>query len=135
MLAFLMRVWLGWLGIVSVLAGALSPILSLILLQRLGVIGGGDVKLLSVVGGFLGVKRGMLCVLVSLFFGAVLSFLSLLWHKNGRARIAFFLNYIQAVVHTGTLTPYYRPEKDGYSGTIHFSIAIMLAVWSVLWLL
>ncbi len=134
-LAFLLCLRFGWQGIAEFFAGALLPIVSLILLQRAGVIGGGDVKLLSAVGGFLGIRRGMLCVLISLFIGAILSLVSLFRHKNGRARIYFFLNYIQAVVHTGKLTPYYQPAKDGYSGTIHFSIAIMLAVWTVLWLL
>ncbi len=134
-LAFLCRVRLGWLGIAGFFAGALLPIVSLILLQRAGVIGGGDIKLLSAAGGFLGIRRGMLCVLISFFFGAVLSLVSLLRHKNGRTRIDFFLNYVQTVVRTGKLTPYYQPAENGYSGTIHFSIAVMLAVWSVLWLL
>lgn len=132
-LACLLRFREGPAGAGSFFAGVLLPIVSLILLQRAGIIGGGDVKLLSVVGGFLGAERALYCILLSFFFGAALSLLSLIGRRNGRARIRFFLNYIQSVVHTGTFTPYYKPSRDGYEGTIHFSIAVMAAVMLLLW--
>lgn len=98
------------------------------------MIGGGDVKLLSAAGGFLGGKAAMRCVLLSFLFGAVLSIVSLIRRKNIRDRIRFFLDYIQTVLRTGKRTPYYQAARDGYAGTIHFSIAILLAVLLELWL-
>ena len=116
------------------LIGALLPMVSLVLLQRLGVIGGGDVKLLSVVGGFLGGKEGMYSVILSFVFGAVLSLYFLIQRGILKARIRFFLDYIQTVVRTGKWIPYYQIARDGYIGTIHFSIAVLAAVLVLLWL-
>lgn len=134
LLACLLRLREGPAGAGAFLAGALLPIACLILLQRAGILGGGDIKLMSVAGGFLGAEKAVSCILLSFFFGAALSLFSLIGRRNGRARIRFFLNYIQTVVHTGTFTPYYKPSRDGYDGAVHFSIAVMAAVMLLLWL-
>lgn len=113
--------------------GSLLPIVALILLQRAGVLGGGDVKLLSVIGGFLGPEKGMECVIYAFLFGAVLSLIKFIRNSNIKDRICYFLKYIHTVIRTGIWTPYYKIAKDGYDSTIHFSIAILLAVLFVIW--
>ncbi len=131
--AFLLCLDEGIDGIRGFISGALLPIICLVFLQRAGIIGGGDVKLLSVAGGFLGTREGVYCIFFSFVIGAFLSLIVLLRRRSLKARICYFLNYIQTVVHTGHWIPYYQITRDGYTGTMHFSIAIMLAVWLVLW--
>lgn len=131
--AFLFCIHEGIAGIGEFFTGALLPLISLILLQRAGIIGGGDIKLLSVAGGFLGAGEGVRCILFSFAIGAVISLVILLRRRILKARICYFLNYIQTVVHTGNWIPYYQSARDGNTGTMHFSIAIMLAVCLMLW--
>lgn len=134
LLACFFQIEKGITGLLEFFIGALLPIISLILLQKWGVIGGGDVKLLSVVGGFLGGKEGIYSVVLSFVFGAVLSLYFLIQRGILKARIRFFLDYVQTVVRTGKWIPYYQIAKDGYIGTIHFSIAVLVAVLVLLWL-
>ena len=121
------------MGLIEFALGSLLPIVALILLQRAGVLGGGDVKLLSVSGGFLGPEKGMECVIYAFLFGAVLSLIKFIRYSNIKDRICYFLNYIRTVIRTGIWTPYYEVARDGYDSTIHFSIAILLAVLFVIW--
>ena len=53
----------------------------LIPLFRLKVIAGGDVKLLSACACYTGLQSGMSLVLYSFFFGAILSFFKLVYHR------------------------------------------------------
>ncbi|MBP3543307.1 MAG: prepilin peptidase [Lachnospiraceae bacterium] len=123
----------GGLGLTEFAFGALLPIAALILLQRAGILGGGDVKLLSVTGGFLGPERGMECVIYAFLFGAVISLIVFIRNSNFKDRICYFLKYIHTVIRTGIWTPYYQIARDGYDSTIHFSIAVLFAALFVLW--
>lgn len=55
------------------LFGMLFPILALYILFYFHMLGAGDIKLLSAVGGFLGVPAILKCMIVSFLSGAVLS--------------------------------------------------------------
>lgn len=123
----------GITGMAGFPAGILLPVISLILLQRLGVLGGGDIKLLSVAGGFLGVRAGMLCVLLAFLIGGILSFVLLVRRRILRARICYFLSYIQSVIRTGKCFPYYDINRDGQEAAMHFSIAVLLSAACILW--
>lgn len=114
-------------------AGALLPVLCLLLIQRAGILGGGDVKLLSVTGGLFGTEKGMECVLYAFLFGAGISLIVFIRNNNFKSRICYFLKYIHSVIRTGIWTPYYQIARDGYDSTIHFSIAILMAVLFVIW--
>lgn len=123
----------GAAGFTEFAFGALLPVVFLILLQRAGIIGGGDVKLLSVAGGVLGAEKGIKCVLYAFFIGAGISLIVFIRKSNFKSRICYFLKYIHTVFRTGIWTPYYQIARDGYDSTIHFSIAILLAVLMVIW--
>lgn len=62
-----MAVKYSWNGIGIFFLGSILPIILLVFLQKGGIIGGGDVKLLSVIGGYYGIKFGVLCILYSFF--------------------------------------------------------------------
>lgn len=131
-LGMVFRLREGLPGLASFAAGAMLPVISLILLQRAGILGGGDIKLLSVTGGFLGFQECLRCMVLSFLFAAALSLMLIVRRRNFKHRICYFLKFIQTVVHTGRWIPYYDIARDGYDGTIHFSAAVLLAVLLVL---
>ena len=63
----------GTAGAGIFLFGMLFPILALYILFYFHMLGAGDIKLLSAVGGFLGVPAILKCMIVSFLSGAVLS--------------------------------------------------------------
>lgn len=131
-LGMVFRLREGLPGLVSFAAGVLLPVISLILLQRAGILGGGDIKLLSVTGGFLGLQECLKCMVLSFLFAAALSLMLIVRRRNFKHRICYFLKFIQTVVHTGRWIPYYDIARDGYDSTMHFSAAVLLAVLLVL---
>jgi len=75
--AWLMR--LGWIGLRSSLFGlALCGLLMLVCFVLLKV-GGGDVKLMAMLGGFLGPERGLEALLWSFILGAAVALIVLVW--------------------------------------------------------
>lgn len=132
-LGIVFRLREGLPGLALFAAGAVLPVISLILLQRAGILGGGDIKLLSVIGGFLGLRESLKCMVFSFLFAAVLSLIRIIWRRNLKHRICYFLKYIQTVIHTGKWIPYYDIARDGYDSTVHFSAAVLLAALLLLW--
>lgn len=130
-----MLLWMreGLPGLGAFAAGALLPVISLVLLQRAGILGGGDVKLLSVAGGFLGLRESLQCMILSFLFGAALSVMLFARRRNFKRRICYFLRFIQTVVRTGRWIPYYDIARDGYDSTMHFSAAVLMAVLLLFW--
>ena len=77
------------------LFGMLFPILALYILFYFHMLGAGDIKLLSAVGGFLGVPAILKCMIVSFLSGAVLSIGIILVCGNLPQRLTKFFNYFQ----------------------------------------
>lgn len=82
-------------GIGSGLAGFLLPLLLLGPLVLPGMMGGGDVKLLSVIGLFLGFPAVLKATLYSLFIGAFLSILILVRKRNAYQRFLYLMSYLK----------------------------------------
>lgn len=80
------------------LLGFLIPYLLFFLPYLLGMIGGGDLKLLSVTGLFLGTRMELKLILYSLFLGAALSLVILIRRKNFFSRFLYLRNYIGSMV-------------------------------------
>lgn len=106
--------------------GAILPILLLYLLFLFRMLGAGDIKLLSVLGGFMGPAAVLKCVGFSFLLGAVLAAAFIVLCGNLISRLWYFANYIQKVFATKKLIPYYRPGKR--MENMHFSIPILMGV-------
>ena len=98
--------------------------------------GRGDIKLLSAVGGFLGVPAILKCMIVSFLSGAVLSIGIILVCGNLPQRLTKFFNYFQTYF---TKRKYQKktepvPYYDGKWGMecIHFSVPVLMGV--LLWI-
>lgn len=99
----------GSIGIVHFLVNISIPVILLFLLFQLRVLGAGDIKLLSVVGGFLEMRQ-LIAVMVAAFLAA-------------------------ATIGMGKLL-YQRIFTEKPSGTmtfIHFSFAILVGYLLVVW--
>ncbi len=109
------------------LAGALLPILLLLFFFRLGMLGGGDLKLLSMTGCFLG-SRGILCCMALAFLtGAGVSLGRMLGSGTLWARLGKLSCYIRDSFLRRRLEPYEAsiPKEAG----IHLSVPILIGTW------
>jgi prepilin peptidase CpaA len=128
----------AWTGVVIWFGGIFLPVILLIVLFLFKVLGAGDIKLFSVVGGFFGASYVVNSIVIAFFAAAVLSLIQLIKYKQVRYRFHYFISYIQKMIQINQFTkqgirnfkiiPYYDIERDGYKGVIHFSAAILSAV-------
>lgn len=108
------------------LSGAVIPILMLFILFVFHMLGPGDIKLLSVLGGIMGVGAIVKCIVISFLFGAVLSAASIAVCGNLQQRLRYFAEYISHFIHTKEIRPYYR--WGAQIENIHFSVPIFMSV-------
>lgn len=120
----------GGTGILPWLGSALAPIFLLAPLFLFKVLGAGDIKLFSVVGGFLGIHFVILSMGIAFFVAAILSVVRLIRYKQVLSRFSYLREYIHSMIQINCfkIIPYYEVKRDGYAGVIHFSPAILTAV-------
>lgn len=116
----------GLKGIGLFFAGSIIPIVLLYILFWFRMMGAGDIKLLSAVGGFMGPWSSLVCVGLSLVFGAIISLAILILCGNFSLRLRYFTNYISQLTITGKRVPYM--EKGPRMENIHFSVPVLMAV-------
>jgi prepilin peptidase CpaA len=78
--------WLGAIGLVNSLAGLLLCGVFMVVCFVFFPIGGGDVKLMAMIGAFLGWERGLEAMLWTFVLGACLGTISLAW-RVGAVRL------------------------------------------------
>lgn len=115
------------------LMGVCVPVLVLFILFFLKMIGAGDIKLLSVVGGFYGWKISLKFFLLALLYGGVWSVVKFIVHRNVRERFLYFFQYVQLIFLTKKRIPYRNNDKVEKSYTIPFCVTILLAYCSCIW--
>lgn len=116
----------GLKGVGLFFVGAFIPIALLYVLFWFRMMGAGDIKLLSAVGGFMGPWSSLMCVGLSLVFGAILSVAILILCGNFSLRLRYFADYISHLSVTGKRVPYM--EKGFRMEHIHFSVPVLMAV-------
>ena len=108
------------------LPGAALPLLLLVPLFHFRMIGGGDVKLLSALGGILGLSSFLVCFVCSLLLGAAFSFLLLMWDGGFCERFGYFRSYLSGAARSGAVRPYLREGRRPEN--IHFSVPVLMGV-------
>lgn len=116
----------GVLGGLYFLKGSLIPILMLFFLFVFRMLGAGDIKLLSALGGIMGTSAIIKCVAISFLFGAILSIAFIAVSGNLWQRLRYFTDYIIRFAKTKEIRPYYKPGRQ--IENIHFSVPILLSV-------
>lgn len=119
-----------FIGGVSALPGfflaCILPIALFWLLFICGMLGAGDIKLLSVICGVSGVTRGLYCIACAIASGALISCLLLLYHGNALERARYFFGYLQKAVRQRQIEVYRKPGMRAEN--MHFSVAIFISV-------
>lgn len=116
----------GWNGMLEAMAGIGLPIAMLFILHQLRMLGAGDIKLFSVIGGFTG-HRIWVIILYSFVAGGILATIQMLHHRTLVVRMKSFWNYIHTCFKTRQITPYESGFDQGNTrNTIHFSIAVCI---------
>ena len=108
-------------------AGFLLPYLILGIPFFLQMLGGGDLKLLSVIGLVLGTRGSFRMLFLSLTVGAVLSLGIVLRKGNLLFRLGCLARYADEVRKAGKMIPYH-PEGDDGSGRFPFAAAVFPAL-------
>lgn len=107
--------------------GMFIPIIILFPLFYFHMFGAGDIKLLAVVGGLLGYKGVLFCIIVSIFTGAFISVFKMCKYQLFRERFAYFSQYMKIYFLTGKRIPYFDSSLSE-NAKVHFSIPILISV-------
>lgn len=116
----------GLVGILLFLGGVLLPVLVFGPLYYFRMIGAGDIKLMSVVGAFMGPAGCFSCMLWSVLAGGVLSFGLVLWHRNLFSRLFCLADYVKEYRRTGVWKPYLKQVDE--DAKFCFSIPVLISV-------
>ena len=127
-----------FLQIADAAAGFLVPYLLLGVLVLLRMLGGGDVKMLSVIGLQLGLKGCVKMIWYSFLAAALVSVLIVFRRRNLSERMRYLGKYVSGIVATGRVQPYRSlPAEAGTddtagknnsrSGEFPFAVPVLLA--------
>lgn len=104
-------------------------------LFRLRMIGAGDIKLMALMCGCLGMIQGGLSIIYGFVLGAALSLIKLLVQGSFMVRFMYLSAYIRRIIHTKEIVEYYNPARDGYESTIPLGLCLFLGTLIYLLLL
>lgn len=117
----------GWGCAARFFTGASMPILLLFPLFYFRMLGPGDIKLLSVLGGLLGLRAIFRLIFFSLFLGSVLSLGILIVTGTFMFRLRYFVDYFRVYAKSRKRRPYYKTGRQAEN--IHFTLPILLSVF------
>jgi len=116
----------GVSGILQFLGGSILPLLLLAVLYYFRMLGAGDIKLFSVIGGFLGVSAILQCIAIAFLAGAIISTILMIRRRILSKRLQYFLAYTRNYFQTKKWKPYRNEmEKESH---VYFSIPIFISV-------
>lgn len=116
----------GFRGIIGFSAGVFCPVLLLTVLFLIGALGAGDIKLFAVLGGIMGVRQVLQCMLWAFLLGGALSIIIFLSDGGIFGRLAYFVQYFQSLFITKQIRPY---REDKFRGAyIHFTVPVFMSV-------
>jgi prepilin peptidase CpaA len=116
----------GMPRIICILLNISFPVIVLYLLYLLGVLGAGDIKLFSVVGGFTNFKTLTGCMFAAFVVAAVFSFLKMLYNKNLGFSLFKGQLFVKEVLQ-GNISSY-RKTRAEERNLIHFSAAVFIGL-------
>ena len=100
------------------------PVILCYLLFLIHVLGAGDIKLFSVIGGIWNLEILTVTIMRSFLTAAGMSLGKMLHHRNLISRLCIFGDYIRQALAAGRFSQY--PKSQGNQHIIHFSIAILI---------
>lgn len=117
---------LSWQGSLRCIAGWALPVLLLFPLFCLRMLGPGDIKLLSALGGIMGPAAIGKCIVISFIFGGILSVGLLIICGNFISRLRYFTEYLHVTINEKKVQSYYLPGARPEN--LHFTVAVFMGV-------
>lgn len=117
-------------GIYLFLRNISVPVILFYLLFLMHVLGAGDIKLFSMIGGILTIEELFLSIFYSLMAGGILSLLFILADKHRGQKLKYAWSYLFYVCKYRNFIPYELPEEIPKS-KMAFSLAIFLGWISI----
>ena len=114
-------------GGIIFLTGAAVPVILLGILFVLRMLGAGDIKLLCALGGIMGPRTIVECIVYSLLAGAGISLAILISTGGIRQRILYLCQYMNEFYCTCERRPYYRKGME-FPENFHFTVPVFLSV-------
>lgn len=121
----------GVSGIFFWLSSVVISIIIFFLMFRFKIMGAGDVKLLSVISGFMGIEFAVRSFVAAVIVGSILSIIKCIQYGYLADRLSYFRQYITDLILTKKSEPYYIRERDGDTVVIPFSVAIAIGYLAV----
>ena len=118
----------GMTGLLIFLGGVLLPVILMSGLYYFRMIGAGDIKLFSVIGGFLGPMTVLSCMVISVLLGGLISLTIMICHHNFSQRFIYFSEYIYNYSKDKKWNPYMA--RVDVNAKFCFSVPVL---FSVLW--
>lgn len=116
----------GEIGMILFFGGCLIPVILFGFLYYFRMIGAGDIKLLSVVGGFLGPYGSICSITGSLLLGGLISLAIMLKHRQFGTRLVYLASYLNDCSGGKKWKPYLGGV--GEEARFSFSVPVLLAV-------
>lgn len=113
----------GYSGFISSLEGWAVPIVMLMVLYKMNVMGGGDIKLFGAIGSIMGLPFAFYSFLFSLYFGGMISFFILIKRKVFFKQMGKVFSFFKLLFLSRQILEY--TEKNDKSSKFAFSIAIL----------
>lgn len=120
----------GPAGILLYSGGILLPVLIFGLFYYFRMIGAGDIKLICMLGGFLGPAECFTCIAASIFIGGVISVGIMLYHRSIYQRLFSFSEYVRDYLITKQWKPYLKDVPE--QAKISFSVPVLLGTMVVI---
>lgn len=115
-------------GLAAFLCNIFLPVLLFYLMYRIRALGAGDLKLLSLFGGFLATNQFLQAIGMIFAAAALIGLLKLLYHRILITRLKAVFRYAETVLMTGKAVVY--DGGNTWENRIHFSVAVLLgAIW------
>lgn len=114
----------GMSRIPYILLNIAFPVIVLYLLYLLGILGAGDIKLFSIIGGFTNLRTLTNCMVAAFAAGAVIGIIVMLRNHNLQFSLFKGLQYVKGLF-LGNVSSY-RKTMAEEKNLMHFSLAILI---------
>lgn len=116
----------GILGTMIFLGGVFLPVVLFGAFYYFRMIGAGDVKLLCVVGGFLGPSACFSCIVAAVLSGGVISMVLMAHRHNFNQRLVCFSDYVSRCSKDGRWNSYLEGTQE--DAKLCFSVPVLLGI-------
>lgn len=118
----------GAINILYFMLKAVSIILMLYPVFRIGAIGAGDIKLLGICSGFVSKDRILHFLFFSMLIAAVFSIIKMCVKNNFKERLYYLCRYIVNVVKAGDMAAYFTSEEEKRAAGLCLSGPILCSI-------